>query len=535
MANLNWLKTARVKVPNRSGYDKSFRNLLTAKVGTLVPLLCDEVIPGTKVNLNLALQAQLPPLASDTFMRCKVKTEAFFVPNRLLYGGYEAWLTGDQLYDQDSSQFVNVTIPVLFVDTSVTAQRQRLEAGSLADYLGYRFSASDVGAMNPAVKPSFNLFPFIAYHKIYDDWYRNTKVQQKIFSRPSTNDSPHSLSSLPYIFETSGLNLTLYDQFLDGVRLGDLRQRNFGSDYFTECTPLAQQGAAQKVHVDANDDFTVSALRAANSIQQWLERNNLAGFRLQDYVRANYGANLSDGVAQRTLYLGSQDFDVYSKGIEANADLNAGYQNPFSSVGARYGNAYATGNGSLISGFEANEPGYIFVMASLVPHVAYASGILRQNLRYAAQNTQSDLATPLLQNVGNQPVYLSEVSGLNEFTTAGHGKVFGYIDRYADFMTREDEVHGLLRDGYSLQAFAAQRYLTGSNISINSAFLQIPTTYLDQVTAVSSELSTYGVWIDSFLDYKISQPLAQFCQPSLQDPAYEHGHEVSVRRSGSRL
>ena len=95
MANLNWLKQARVSVPNRSGFDKSFRNLLTAKVGTLVPILCDEVVPGQRTNLRLALQAQLPPLASDTFMRCKIKCEAFFVPKRLMYGGFEAWLTGD--------------------------------------------------------------------------------------------------------------------------------------------------------------------------------------------------------------------------------------------------------------------------------------------------------------------------------------------------------------------------------------------------------------------------------------------------------
>lgn len=81
---------AKVRVPKRSGFDKSFQNILTTKVGTLTPILVDELVPNSKVNLQATLSASLPPLVSDTFMRCNLKTEAFFVPMRLLYGGFEA-------------------------------------------------------------------------------------------------------------------------------------------------------------------------------------------------------------------------------------------------------------------------------------------------------------------------------------------------------------------------------------------------------------------------------------------------------------
>ena len=82
-----------VMVQKKSGFDKSFQNLFTAKVGTIVPILTDELIPNTTVNLKAAISAQLPPLASDTFMRCKLKYAAFFVPTRLLMNRYEEWLT----------------------------------------------------------------------------------------------------------------------------------------------------------------------------------------------------------------------------------------------------------------------------------------------------------------------------------------------------------------------------------------------------------------------------------------------------------
>lgn len=109
------------------------------------------------------------------------------------------------------------------------------------------------------------------------------------------------------------------DLFNDGVRLWELRQANFGSDIYTSCTPQPQNGTAQSVSfripeaVGANGSFTISALRAANSMQQFLERNNLAGNRLVDYVKAQYGANLSDSIAQRPILLGAGSFDVYSK------------------------------------------------------------------------------------------------------------------------------------------------------------------------------------------------------------------------------
>ena len=42
-----------------------------------------------------------------------------------------------------------------------------------------------------------------------------------------------------------------------------------------------------------------------------------------DYVKAQYGANLGDYVAQRPILLGSGSFDVYSKGIyQTNAEMS---------------------------------------------------------------------------------------------------------------------------------------------------------------------------------------------------------------------
>ena len=535
----------QIKVPPLSGFDKSHQNLLTGKVGTLTPLMVDELIPNSKVDLKVALSVSLPPLASDTFMRCNYKVEAFFVPTRLLYGGFSDWLTGQKSYNPNTSQlaFQEVGIPRLKLTGSTYSTY--CGAGSLMDYLGIRGSNYPAQAADVPL----NIFPLLAYHRIYDDWYRAPLVQSKVFNEPMWHGgSPNMrrLSTLPFMNfvknDAQSGNFLLSDTFDDGHVFGNLRQRNFGYDYFSCAQPAAQLGSAKAVSLSwasgaTSTTMTIAALRAANSLQQFAERNQLAGYKLQDYVRANYGANLSTGVAQRAILLGSGEITAYSKGIyqttPVDSAIAANVANPMAeTVGAQFGQMECNGEINLVSNFTAEEPGILMVIGSLVPKVTYASGIDRIFKRYNAEGSQTDMATPILQNVGNQPIYAAELTGdMSSFVT---NQVFGYTDRYADFKYKLDTLHGLVRDGQTLQAFALQRTLTGTP-TISSSFLEIPTNYLDGVSAVSSAISLYGYWLDSFFRYRVSQPLAAYAIPSLQDPAYEHGKDVDVVVGGTRL
>ena len=87
------------------------------------------------------------------------------------------------------------------------------------------------------------------------------------------------------------------------------------------------------------------------------------------------------------------------------------------------------------------------------------------------------------------------------------------------------------------ESFALQRTFDdkANRPKISTNFLQIPTNYLDQVAAVAGSISNYGYWADTYFDYKVSMPLAEYSIPSLQDPAYEHGETVSVNKSGTQL
>lgn len=550
----------RVKVPRRSGFDKSHRNSGTGKCGQLLPLLCDEVIPNTRISLKIPFTTQLPPLVSDTYMNVKHKIEAFFVPGRLLCKSYEGWFcdrsdrvfyTSSASASQASNNFYSTrpAIPCVTFQTGASApQYVEVGSGSLLDYLGYGRSA--------LMGDTINLLPLIAYHLVYQEYYRNATIQNPVFT-PSLAVSDNATSvSTPrianitdtYFFYSGGTlgSTNNYNYILsnsneasftcaDGVSLFAIRQRNFGLDLFTGARASAQQGTASSVSlaIPAGTDaaggstsFSIAQLRAANSLQMFRERNNLPGQRLVEQVKARYGANLSDGVAQRPICLGSASYDYGSRGISQTAITGTTTGNLFNDIGAEYGRAYVSGSDYIIEDFVANEPGYILVLHSQVPEVTYTYGVDPMFTRYVGAGSIVDMANPLLQNVGDQPITADLVTG-----NQTPGAIFGYNDRYFDFMFKKNMVHGKLRQGENLSSYVLQRALLGAN-TINSSFLQIPVSYLDDI--MNSSVSTTGLtyWYDAMLEYKVSMPLAEFSIPSLQDPAYEHGQSVNLRRNG---
>lgn len=542
----------RVNVPKFSGFDKSHRNTGTLQCGTLTPILCDELIPNSRVSLKINLATQLPPLASDTYMNLKLKAEAFFCPSRLLCKSFEDFFCDDNPKELfvNGSPLSDVVPRVPFFDKN--APYGQFGVGSLSDYLGLK--VSQVSGYS-----DINLLPFAAYHLIWQEWYRNPRVQKPAFVAQA-GGAVAAIKCMPSTYFGTSVSGSAAQKALlnpaltasvasdwhlyDGVSIFRLRQRNFGLDYFTGARVDAQQGPAVTLslpvsgqvsggtNVSGTGSFTIAALRAANSLQQFRERNNLPSPRLVDQVKARYGAVLSDGVAQRPICIGSATYDVDSTGINQTAETTgtSASANPFSSVAAQYGRGYASGSDFIINDFTANEPGYLMVLISLVPEVTYYSGLDRLFSRYTQDGSIVEMASPLLQNMGDQPIYQHEIA---ESSGAYYNHVFGYQDRFSDFMYKPNSVHGLMRSGQSLAPFVAQRGFSGAAaLDLSSAFLEIPTNYLDQCFAVASAVSGLSAWYDSLLEYKVSMPLAEFSIPSLQDPAFEHGASVSIRRNG---
>lgn len=504
-----------VEMPNRSGHNLSHSNSFTGKTGTLVPVLCEELLPNDTVSLGSQLQVQLPPMVTDFYGRVDFVLEAFFVPNRLCWGGWQDFIThptaNPQYPEGTPVQAKPTDVPYFYVGDSA----ESIPVTSLLHYLDYGSS------LRPNSLGHHSVLPAIAYHRIWDDWYRDSRVQAPLFYRSGT----YSWRSLPFISQTAEsqtIAIETSEAFSDNVSISSLRQRNWVKDYFTSASPLPQAGGAAEVKFDVSSAaetgaFTISTLRAANSLQKWMERNNIAGYRYSDQIYAQFGIYPSDAIMDRSLYLGRSVQTVYNRSVFETTSEN---------LAKKGASAQVLGEGSLVDKFTASEHGFLIVLASLVPRPVYGSGLERMTMRTKV----GDFAFPLLAGMGDQAISINELTG--SATTFG---TFGYTDLFAEYKFRNDKVHGLLRDGQSLDSYAIQRSFEGvdSFPQISSQFLLIPTDYLDQVQVVATSVQGYTYWAQIYFPYKKISTIPAYSQPTLAD--LQHAHTEYISRGGKRL
>lgn len=455
---------------------------------------------------------------------------------RLLNLGWQKFILNNPT-EQDS----NDSVPLL--------KLRNAGRGTLADFLG--FSVKN----NSSYERKVSALPFLAYHRIYDSWYRVSDIQTPVFLEPtagaSTSNEP---KYAPYVNQNN--SEYAYNAALnDSVWLTSLRQRNYAKDYFTTATVKPQAGDEASVKFDVAEEeegqlkgsFTIASLRAANSLQKWCERNNIAGERYADRIHVQYGCLPSDALTDRPLYLGRSVSNVYNKSVmqtsqqssivngynaddeEVLVDSRFNSKNPFyNTVGAKAGaSSMSVGNGTLVDSFTATEHGYLMVLASIVPHAYYGTG----SRRYLEHKTITDFAFPLLSSVGDDVIKSSELLGSSPATD----NPFGYCQRYAHYKFHNDEVHGSLCDGEELSPFALKRSFR--TVGLNTQFLQIPVTALDEVLALNVEDDdgpvNVGGWSDIYFDFKMSRPLPAYSIPTLGDE--KDTHTQLADKGGRRL
>ena len=151
MANI--FQTVLSANPQSNSFDLSHDRKMSLSMGRAVPACVLEAVPGDRFNIDCEVMARFPPLISPLMHQVNIQIHYFFVPNRILWSGWEDWITG---VDTVSSW------PYLGLDGTQND-------GSLADYLGY----PDRGGSGAVFA---SCLPVAAYLKIYDEYYRDQNL-----------------------------------------------------------------------------------------------------------------------------------------------------------------------------------------------------------------------------------------------------------------------------------------------------------------------------------------------------------------------
>ena len=145
--------------PRRSMFDLSYRKTLTCDMGQLIPIVCDEMVPGDLFEIGNEIVVRYQPLVAPILHEVNVYTHYYFVPYRLLWNQWEEFITGGA--DGQSSAVLPRWSP------SNNAE------GSLWDYLGLPTGVVPTDALP---------VDFIrrAYNFIYNHYYRDENLQTAV-------------------------------------------------------------------------------------------------------------------------------------------------------------------------------------------------------------------------------------------------------------------------------------------------------------------------------------------------------------------
>ena len=76
----------------RSTFDETHTHTTTLDAGKLVPIFCQEVLPGDTFTLNTATVARMSTPIYPVMDDCYVDTYYFFVPNRLVWSHWKEFM-----------------------------------------------------------------------------------------------------------------------------------------------------------------------------------------------------------------------------------------------------------------------------------------------------------------------------------------------------------------------------------------------------------------------------------------------------------
>lgn len=216
---------------SRSVFDLSFVHSFSADFGELIPFALYDCLPNDDFKLSNIVRVSTLPMVSPVYNAIKIRTYWFYCPYYLLWRHFDRFISGgrDGTYE---------VVPPIIGDSS---EGISFERGSIADYFNF-----PVGVNIPADDcPS--AFPFMAYQRIYRDYFMNPDIQTEsnINNWFPEDDSDFQLSD--------GFQVSVAPegtQDYDAVSLTAKRYRNWEKDYFTSAMFSPQRGPATALPVN---------------------------------------------------------------------------------------------------------------------------------------------------------------------------------------------------------------------------------------------------------------------------------------------
>lgn len=435
-------------------------------MGELIPVLCESAIPGDIWRIGFQFLLKFTPLVAPIMHVVDVFYHVFFVPNRILTRDevttakdpkrWEDFITGGE-DGADASAIPIMAGPCL--------------KGGVGDYLGMPIGVAWPGNNAPCS------FPWDAYLEIWNNFYRDENLQAE--EGPVSDDSILLVNWEKDYFSSAQLEqqrgtspaipITGSSSAVwDGTQvINDLATEKVG--VFTaslDASVHINSANGRQNFLDMINDNTVSFtnatpidikdLREAFQIQKFMERNQRAGYRYTEFLKAHYDVSPRDDRLQRPEFIGGAKVPVIISEVLQTSEDGTTPQ------GNMAGKAAAIAQ-NFVGRYHVKEHGIIMGMLFVRPKASYQQGINRQWL----YKTRYDFFFTEFQNISEQAITRNEL-----YTTtveADNDTIFGYCGAYDEHRTKNDIVCGNFRDTYDYWHMGRQ---FASAPALNETFIQ---------------------------------------------------------------
>ena len=409
----------------RYKHNLSHYRMHTCDMGNLIPISCVPVLPGDTIQQSTSVLVRVSPLNTPVMHPVQVRLHHFFVPNRIIWDGWEDFITGGSDGNDNSQP------PVTNVGVA---------KNGVMNYLG----------CSPVESGSYeaNALPLRAYNKIFNEYYRDQDLisevaEQNLQIQNCAWEKDYLTTARPFTQKGDDVTLPIGTRAPVTIDTGEGSNVAVYSNFETELRNLTESGGNVKVgdalgaldelslkaDLSQAEQISINAFRTGFALQRYKEARARYGSRFVEYLRY-LGIRPSDARLQRPEFLaGGVTRLNFSEVLQTTPD------SPGIGVGDLYGHGIAGVRTPAYRKF-FEEHGYVITMFSARPKSLYVNATPREFFK----KTKEDYFQRELANLGQQEVFNGEVYNDD------HKSTFGFQDRYHEYRSQPSQVGQDFRD-----------------------------------------------------------------------------------------